>query len=263
MSIVDDVKNLLLDFNLYQIPVRPIKIAEAIGVQYVEGNHDGFEGTLVVVGENALISVNANIREEGRKAFTCAHELGHYQYDIASQKSFKCTRDDTGHGKDKQDLKEIRANEFASELLMPTEFFLREIAKPLPSWDLISRLANNFGTSLQAAANKYVRLTHHACWLVVVKNGKLQRFSKAEYNEFHLNLGGTFRAPRNMTGWQEVSASMWLIDHWRIRGKTIQCWPLAENQYGESLVLLWDAGNKLSEDSFNIKDEYDDEYDGN
>lgn len=257
MSIVSDVKNLLVDFSLYQIPVNPIKVAETIGVKYVESKHDSFDGTLIVVGEDAIISVNSNIKEEGRRAFTCAHELGHYQYDIENQKQFQCSRDDTGHGKGKLDSKEIRANEFASELLMPQEFFLKKIARKEPSWDLIKDISMNFGTSLQAAANKYVRLSEHTCWLVVVKNGKLQRFSKADFNDFSPNLEATFRSPKNVQSWQEVSANMWLYDSWKTRGKSLLCWPLGENQYGESLVLLWDEGNKLLEDSYELTDDDD------
>ncbi len=257
MSIVDDAKNFLEDFGLYQIPVNPIKVAEAAGVKYVEGKHDGFEGTLVVVGEDALISVNAGIREEGRRAFTCAHELGHYHYDISTQKSFQCTREDTSSGntKNKLDPKEVRANEFASELLMPKEFFLKEIGRKEPSWDLIKNLSSTFGTSLQATANKFVKLSHHTCWLVVVKNGKLHRFTKSDFNEFALNLDGTFRPPKNMSGWQSVSANMWLYDQWKTRNKSLLCWPLAENQYGESLVLLWDQKNSLLEDAYELSED--------
>lgn len=262
MSVVEDVKHLLEDFGLYQIPVNPIKVADALGVQYVEGKHDGFEGTLVVLGDHAVISVNDSIREEGRRSFTCAHELGHYNYDLAGQKNFQCTRDDTSSGssKIKLDPKEIRANEFASELLMPKEFFLKQIAGKEPSWDLIKSLAGQFGTSLQAAANKYIKLSHHTCWLVVVKNGKLHRFTKSDFNEFALNLDGTFRAPRNVNGWQTVSANSWLYDQWKTRGKNLLCWPLGENQYGESLVLLWDEKNSLLEDSYQLsEDDNDDE----
>ena len=125
MNISDDVKTLLQDFDLYQMPVNPIKVAEALGVQYQENEHDGFEGTLVANKANAIISVNCKIKEPNRKSFTCAHELGHYQYDLNSKNNFNCSISDTTAETSKTKLNpiEIRANEFASELLMPKEFF--------------------------------------------------------------------------------------------------------------------------------------------
>ncbi|WP_127718249.1 ImmA/IrrE family metallo-endopeptidase [Halobacteriovorax sp. HLS] len=257
MSIDKDVKYLLEDFGLYQVPVDPVKVAEALGVVYVEKKHEGFEGTLVVMGNDAVISVNSNMKDEGRKAFTCAHELGHYQYDINSQKSFQCTREDTTFEASKNKLApmEIRANEFASELLMPREFFLKEIGQKEPSWELIKDLSKKFGASLQATASRYVKLSSHTCWLVVTKNSKLHRYTKAEYNDFHINLDSTLRSIKGVQGWQESSAHLWLYDHWKIRNKQLLYWQLGENQYGDNLVLLWDEGNSLLEDSFELSED--------
>lgn len=257
MNISEDAKHLLQDFGLYKLPVNPIKVTEALGVEYIEKKHDGFEGTLVVMGNDAVISVNSNIKDAGRKAFTCAHELGHYQYDISSQNSFQCTREDTTSEASKNKLApiEIRANEFASELLMPREFFLKEIGQQEPSWDLIKNLSEKFETSLQAAASRYVKLSPQLCWLIIGKNGKLYRYTKADYNDFHINLDSTLRSVKGLQGWQESSANLWLYDHWKIRNKKLFYWQLGENQYGENLVLLWDEGNTLLEDSFELSDD--------
>lgn len=260
MSIKEDVKNLLQDFKLYQVPVDPINVARTIGVEYTEGNHSGFEGTLLADGENAIISVSSAIREPTRKSFTCAHELGHYQYDLGSKNSFNCTLKDTTSetSKTKLDPKEIRANEFASELLMPTEFFLKEIKNKEPSWELIKNLSEKFGTSLQATANRFVKLSEHTCWLVIGKNGKLHRYTKSDWNDFQINLDSTLRSEKGITTWKESSANFWLYDNRKTRDKNLFYWPQGENSYGENLVLLWDEGNSLLNESVEISD---DDYD--
>lgn len=256
MSISDDAQQLLDDFGLMSIPVNPIKVCEKLGIQYDEKPYDGFDGTLIVAGNEQIIGVNSQIKEPGRKAYTCAHEIGHYNYDLKDNGEIKCTRDDTGHGKIKLDKKELRANEFASELLMPKQLFLQEISSKEPSWEFIKKLASKFETSLQATTNRFVKLTGHTCWLIVVKNGKLQRYSMSDFNEFKPNLDGTFRVSSNLNqGWQSTYANLWLYPSKKTYEKRLSFWALPENQYGESLVLLWDKNNTLLEDSYELTDD--------
>ena len=143
---------------------------------------------------------------------------------------------------------------------MPQELFTKESKNQEPSWSLIEALADKFKASLQATANRYVKLSDHTCWLVVVKNGKLQRFIKAEDNDFAPDLNGAFKVPKTIpSDWQTTYADSWLYSNKKTKGKEILYWPLKENQYGESLVLLWDSDNVLHEDSNDDDDEgYDD-----
>lgn len=246
-----DAKELLTDVSLYKLPVNPVEICSKLGVHYQEAEYDGFDGTLIVVGDSQLIGVNSNIKEPGRRAYTCAHEIGHYYYDLATETTFRCTRDDTGHGGGKLDEKEIRANEFASELLMPKDLLLAEMKNQAPSWSIIEKLATKCGTSLQATANRFIKLTHHSCWLVVVRKGKLQRFAKADHNQFFPNLDGKFKAPQIMpSDWKSTLALSWLYENRNTKNKQLLYWPRPENQYGESLVLLWDKGNTLTLDQY-------------
>ena len=258
MKIKDEAQQLLEDFGLYSVPVNPIRVCEKLGIEYREQPYDNFDGTLIVLGNEQIISVNSNIREAGRRAYTCAHELGHYHFDLGSKKSFECSRDDVGHGQTKIDPIELRANEFASELLMPTNLFQNELKRKLPSWELIEELSATFGTSLQATANKFVE---HSCWIMVVKNGVLQRYSISDFNDFKPRLKGIFNVPQTKAlGWQKVSADMWLFPSQKTRDKNLLFWPLAQNQYGESMVLLWDQNNTLLEDRFVLSNDEDDDY---
>src|SRR5690554_2063390 len=110
-QIVVDAKQLLVDVDLFKAPINPIEVCQKLDIIYDEKPFDGFDGTLMVTPSHQLIGVSSKIREQGRKYFTCAHELGHYFYDLSDKNTFTCTRDDTGFaGKKKLPDIEIRAN---------------------------------------------------------------------------------------------------------------------------------------------------------
>lgn len=261
-SVSNDAKIFLSDIGLYSLPVDPIVICKKLDIHYDEVPYEGFDGTLIAIGNSQLIGVNSEIIEPGRKAFTCAHELGHVFYDLDSikERSFKCTRHDVGHGKSNNILIEIRANEFASEILLPRELFIKEISNKEPSWGLIKDLANKFGTSLHATANRFVSLSHHLCWLIVVKDGAIQRFTKAEHNQFIPQVKKAFKPPATDPGqFRETLADFWLYERRETKNKKLWFWPLPKNRYEECSILLWDRGNTLTS-NFSIGDEFDDEY---
>jgi Zn-dependent peptidase ImmA (M78 family) len=244
---VGDVKTFLKDLNLYLVPVSPFLICQQLGILYEEDAYDGFDGLLIVTPTKQLIGVNSNIKDTGRKTFTCAHELGHYYYDCAS---FLCTNNDIGYvGPSIKDRKEIVANEFASELLMPRDLFLAEISGKSPSWPLIQELATKFKTSLQATANRFVKLSHHTCWLIIVKNKTVHRFCKADHNDFSPCVKVRFIPPKKTpSDWSVTFAESWFYENKKTTGKELLAWPISENQYGESLVLIWDKDNCLIND---------------
>jgi hypothetical protein len=261
INIAQDAKQLLVDFSLYRVPVNPVEVCKKLSIEYDEKPYEGFDGTLLVVGDRQLIGVSSKIKDAGRRAFTCAHELGHAHYDLESAKAFHCTRDDVGHGKQKLDEKEVRANEFASELLMPKDLFLAGIQKQEPSWDLLKSLSKTYQTSLQATANRFIKLTHHTCWLIVVKDGVLHRFTKADHNDFAPHLKTSFKPPKSpLHDFRETFAESWLYAGRKTKNKKLFYCALSENQYGECPVLLWDRGNVLLNEEYQ-KDEFDEELD--
>jgi len=261
-SITKDVKIFLDDLGLFKLPIDLQEICRKLKINYDEHPFDGFEGLLLVEGGNQLIGVSSKILEKSRKLFTCAHELGHYHYDLVADGIFKCNKDDIGYGKQQIGAKEVRANSFASELLLPSEFFFHDIKSAQPSWDVIGKLATKYGTSLQATASRYVNLAPYTCWLVVAKGGKLQRFVKADQNEFLVDLNSPYKSPKTKaTDWMTVSADNWLYANRRTKEKELLLWPLPENQYGESLMLVWDEGDSLQEGEFDFDDDGRDEDD--
>ena len=79
------------------------------------------------------------------KRFTVAHEIGHFVCDSAYLKEHKELFDGIEDGA--YDPREVRANEFAAELLMPQEEFIDQYQKLKKD---IVKLSNHFETSQQS-----------------------------------------------------------------------------------------------------------------
>jgi Zn-dependent peptidase ImmA (M78 family) len=251
MKISHHATQFLKDLELYNVPVNPIELCEKLDIVYQEQPYQGFDGTLIVAGSQQMIGVSSNIIDLARKRYTCAHELGHSYYDADTLTTFMCTRNDMGYGNEVSIEREIRANRFASEILMPAPFFASDISRQQPSWEIIQNLSTKYQTSLQATATRFVQLSSNTCWLVIVKNGQIKRYVKNDLCEFKINLNNSVKLRSIKTnGWLVADANEWLFDHYRVRDKILYYWPLAENQFGEILVLVWDKGDSLLHDDY-------------
>jgi len=148
-------------------PVEDIAMDK--GVLCLEAPLTGCLARLVRKGKKGIIRTHKGIREEGRKRFAIAHELGHWFLHEAESQFFICT------GEDMRDYKgspmEVEANLFASELLMPTALF-RPLAEDAdPELGKVKELARMFNTSLTASGMRFVELNRHECVLVLSTNG--------------------------------------------------------------------------------------------
>ncbi|HLD98851.1 MAG TPA: ImmA/IrrE family metallo-endopeptidase [Bdellovibrionota bacterium] len=240
------VQELLEDLDLFRLPVIPKEVCRRLGIEYREYRYEGIEGSLMVIGSHQLIAVNAKTREASRRAFTCAHELGHYYFDLdEGESSFTCSENDVIYPS--QDPRELRANEFAAELLMPTALVMPMIKSAKPSWEVISKLAEVTGSSLQAAAQRYVALTKHPCWLAFMDGGQIRRYQKQDRAKQHLSTKAWIDlrdcAERK---WEKVPAALWMGKGRYTRGKTLYQAIMPENQYGDTLALIWDRHREFS-----------------
>jgi Zn-dependent peptidase ImmA (M78 family) len=150
-------------YNLI-LPVDLDKLAEAIGVEIKYGNFKGeLSGFAYQKSNSKFIGVNMS-EKPTRRRFTIAHELGHLflhkedsvNYD--TKIALVLFRDN--HSSDGTDIKEVEANAFAAELLMPEDSIRAEISK-LGGIDLeddgaLMELASKYKVSRQAII---VRLT--------------------------------------------------------------------------------------------------------
>lgn len=239
-DIAGTVRELLEDLDLFRLPVVPQEVCRRLGVAYQEVPYEGIEGTLLVVGAQALIAVNSNNREASRRAFTCAHELGHYSLDIDDgMSSFSCSTDDVSDRAAEQ--RELRANEFAAELLMPADLIRPLIEEAEPSWERITELANLCGASVQAMAQRFIELSPQHCWLAIIRDQKVWRYRKQSDSPLHISPKGWSSKWRNRyPGSSEIPAFVWFGRGRHTRDRVISQAFLPENRYGETLVLLWD-----------------------
>lgn len=150
-------------------------IAWVQGALVIENGLRGAEARLVHTPgvEPSVIRVNANIRQPGRKRFAIAHELGHLELKHNPGTVTECTERHFLFWYKGQNEKEVEANVFAAELLMPEELFRARLEKTLPSIELIESLAADFRTTLTATAIRYVDLCEELCALAFSANGKI------------------------------------------------------------------------------------------
>ena len=148
------VLKLLTDFGLDDVVGQDLtKLVYARGLVYRELPMSGSEGR-IVFGDHggAVITVNSGTRSKARKRFSIAHELGHYELGHGVTHF----EDELSLNYYRRGYQESEANEFASELLMPTDYFLRAIAGRRFTSTLVNEVAGMFGTSLSSALIKFV-----------------------------------------------------------------------------------------------------------
>ena len=137
-------------------PVDPITIAEERGCEVRFMSLPSLEG--IYSPEPRSIIVLGSERHAGRRAFTCAHELGHHEF----KHGMRVEELHTGGHESSNDVYEFLADMFAGTLLMPKAGVLR--ALKTRNFDLkkiqpiqVFRLASFFGVG-------YGTLIEHMTW---------------------------------------------------------------------------------------------------
>lgn len=225
------------------------QISEALGVGIEEAAVESFDGALVRVkgSTQGMIAIRQTIRELGRKNFTIAHELGHLLLP-GHEESTVCLQAEVESWESGVPTQELEANEFAGELLMPSELVRAALSGQKPSFELVEELARQYAVSLTASAYRFVQLTSHPCAIVWSQEGRSRWFKRSEEFAHWVRLGErldsrTF-ASDCMSGdevpgsWESVPASAWITgdvpDDFRLLEET-RCMPF----YSGSLSLLW------------------------
>ena len=163
------VRQELERMGLYRLPINPVKVANWLGmkVKSVETKDSSFAGLVTVKNGSGSIYVS-----EGEPAylirFTIAHEIGHYLLHLNEGGTIKdgmmldrpidmfWDREPAEVSEDW--MKEIEANWFATELLMPAEFIREEWSKIRS----VSRLAETFYVTEEAIGHRVADL---ALWI--------------------------------------------------------------------------------------------------
>jgi len=158
----ESAKKILIEANIKSAPVDIEKIISNLEIEYIETDQaeNDLSGFIKRLGKNdkPVIVVNKSHGEQ-RRRFTAAHELGHYILhsmhdvfvDTTNEKVFFRKKDSSLS----VDPKEIQANNFAAELLMPSDMLAKDITDGLPTEDaslnqLVKKLADKYNVSTQA-----------------------------------------------------------------------------------------------------------------
>ena len=125
-------RRLLSRFEIQTPPIDVENIAKRLGIGILEEEFpDDISGVLVRSGDGVLIAVNKE-HHPNRKRFSIAHELAHHllhqdsaaYYDKKHQIGAHFRAKSGGRG---WDAKEVEANRFAAELLMPRRMLIEAI----------------------------------------------------------------------------------------------------------------------------------------
>lgn len=132
-------------------PIPIVKIAKEMGFKVFQQKMESeLSGFIAVnndyeekLGSNRIISVNLN-DEIGHQRFVIAHELAHYLFDYIGGEQQKVYYNT--YFKDSHDtVSEVRANQFAANLLMPKTRFSRELnEKDIIDANAIQKLKDSF-----------------------------------------------------------------------------------------------------------------------
>ena len=145
---------------LAAIPVEQIARERGVNVQSVPLD-DELSGMAFVKGDAAVIIVNA-AHHPNRRRFTIAHELGHhmlhraYLCDNVHVDKAILKRDELSS--DGTDRKEIQANAFAAELLMPECLMRRWSEIDINDEVTVNSLAKKLGVSPAALTYRFINL---------------------------------------------------------------------------------------------------------
>lgn len=232
-------------------PVPVEDIAMDRGVLCLEAPLTGCLARLVRKGNRGIIRTDARIREEGRKRFAIAHELGHWFLHEGESGIFVCTAEQMRDYKGSP--MEVEANLFASELLMPTALFRPLACDAEPRLERIKDLAGTFNTSLTATGMKFVDANKLECILVLSTNNTVV-WSKQQKDRFGLRIEkGMKLHPDSLAshvatsgkeiGPEDVTPEAWITHnaHERQIAVTEQSWPLSGYNSVLSLLVVTDA----------------------
>jgi Zn-dependent peptidase ImmA (M78 family) len=142
------------------------------------------DGRIVFGRNRCIISINSNIEFEGRKRFTLGHELGHFELHKTSLEVHNDNESTLNWFNDKirqskKGVQEAEANQFATELLMPAELFVKVSAQEKFSPDLVRYLSDKFQTSRTSVIFRFMELGNHPICVFYSYNNKLKYWKKS------------------------------------------------------------------------------------
>lgn len=149
------------------------EIALSLGIIIKQVPIVGSEGRILMKRDTGIISVNNGITHSGKRNFVIAHEIGHFLLHRSMNSLFSDTQK-TLSDWHINGPHEKQANEFASELLMPTDLYKARVKSRKLNLSLIEEVSAYFGVSLTAAFIRYVSLGEFPLMVVYMEDGVIK-----------------------------------------------------------------------------------------
>ena len=227
---------------------RLAEIAEKIGIEVLYRPAESFDGALLRIrdAQRGYIVINSRIREESRRRFTLAHEIGHFVLPGQQEVSAPCKQQRIENWDADLYRPELEANRFAAEILMPRGL-MAEFVQSEPSLESIRSIAQLCGTSLTASAVRLITLTPHRAAVVwsqdqkilwsKLSEGFVRWIRKGEVRENSF-AGQYYRKQSVPDQLAPVPASAWLYEKGLQEGAQIWEQSVGLKNYGAVLSLL-------------------------
>jgi len=178
-------KGVLSENGFKEIINYPLDLfAEGLGATVLFKSLHKSDGRIIFGNRRALIEINKDIQYEPRQRFTLAHEIGHLVMhpgiDVHNDTEASTSWFNSKESQSKTGIVEYEANQFASELLIPSEIFYLKQKGEKFSPDLLRSLAVFFNASITATAFKYFELGDHPICLVHCYNNIVKYWKRPE-----------------------------------------------------------------------------------
>jgi Zn-dependent peptidase ImmA (M78 family) len=158
--------------------ILPETIAEQSRISYSYGNYkDCFDGLLEYDGNfHIYLNIRDNLSPNNpRIRFSFAHELGHYFIDEHRNALIKGKSLHKSYNQYLQkNIVETEADFFASNLLMPKQFILNDIANKKFSIDIINTLKDKYKVSFTACAIRFLNTNKYPIMIVYAENNQIK-----------------------------------------------------------------------------------------
>ena len=212
------------------LPVNCIQIAESLGIK-VQGAalEDEFQGALFITSNVKAIIYNQNIKEDGRKNFTIAHEIGHFCLHL-DREEVHCRLEDmdtfslTPHGKDI----EKEANDFAAYLLMPEKDIKQQLLGRNLDIKLVLELALRYGTTVTATACQMVNVSDTPLAIVMLNEDNSTKwcFRNSHFRGFFIKKGTPINIDEHLPEQQSSTRQDIWFPHpikniWELKGSSL------------------------------------------
>lgn len=252
--------SILNDFGISEpqnVEVEDIAHALKIPIRDVELR--GCEGRIVHKNGQSIITVNGKCEFESRRRFTIAHEIGHYLLhkndlinhndDISSLSWF--------NDKNKKRIfeQEFEANEFASELLLPTKNFISDISGIPFSPELARSISDKYKVSRTSTIHRFTEHGNHPICVFYTKNNKVHYWRKSEDFNYYIKDITTQKPPSDSVcaeyfndntiysvedSKQEISKSTWLEVKAEYAGDIFYEFCLVHSATNLAISVIWE-----------------------